>query len=208
MAYNWVDLSTIFDPQPDEAPPAEWGDQISDNLNHLYERIERVVARTVLGGAASSISSGTLPAVSNGWRLRVVVEARHATTTSQNVLLRLNGDSGTNYWRQYLYGSDTSVVADAPASVAETSIAFGSMGNEHSSSWSVSEAVIDAYLASRYKTVRTNGFDPRNVTAPLLLFGGAQWRSTAAVTSVSVHAGSGNFAGGSALTVLATPLPV
>jgi hypothetical protein len=206
---SWTDPS-FHNPTADDAPPPEWGDAVNDDLRHIYERTERVIASTVLSVAGTSISSGTLPAVAGGYMLRVLIE--HQGTggpgSAANVGVRFNGDSGANYWRQYHYANDASVVADAPASVAETSYFVSSASDESSPRWGFGELLVMNYLsATKHKTLLGRAFDPRGITAPLLLQTGGAWVSTAQITSVSAHISSGNFEIGSRLTVLALPLP-
>src|SRR5690349_3551259 len=60
VAATWVDVIGLVVPAADAAPPREWGLGINADLQHLYERTEKVIARTTLLATASSISSGTL----------------------------------------------------------------------------------------------------------------------------------------------------
>lgn len=206
---SWTDPS-FHNPTADDAPPPEWGDAVNDDLRHIYERTERVIASTVLSVAGASISSGTLPAVAGGYMLRILIE--HQSTlgagAAQNVGIRFNGDSGANYWRQYHYANDATVVADAPASVAETSFTVSSASDEAVQRWGMAELLVMNYLSTtKHKTLLGRAFDPRAITSPLLLSTGGTWQSVAQITSVSAHIGSGNFEIGSRLTVLALPLP-
>ena len=169
-----------------------------------YLEGEQVLARTVLGSSGATISSGTLPVIPNGWTLRLEIKAQHASTTGRNVAIQFNGDTGANYWRQFLFANDTTVTADATATVNETSIAVGSTGNESTSRFGYSVVEVQDYLGSAHKLVLSRSIDPRNISTPLLLFTGALWASTSAITSVLVRdPAAGNFATGSTLTVYA-----
>lgn len=204
MAYT-DDLNSIHNPATGTQAPATWGDAI--RANFLCQ--ERVVAHTVLGGAASSIASSTLATVTNGWQLRIVVRAQHATTTAQNIGLRFNGDTGSNYSRSYVLGQDSTLSGDSEATA--TSLPIGSCGNESANRWSICEGIVFDYLGSGHKGYRGHAVDWRSLATsgpagcPVTLEVSGLWASTSAITSVTVVAASGNFASGSSLTVLATP---
>lgn len=169
-----------------------------------YLEGEQLLARTVLGSGATSVSSGTLPVVPNAGSLRIEWKAQHASTTGRNVSLRFNSDSGANYWRQYLFANDATITADATATVNETAIAIGSVGNESSNRWSFGIAEVNDYRSAHHKSVMARSTDPRAISAPLLLHIIGLWASTSAITSVSiVEPAGGNFATGSTLSVFA-----
>lgn len=195
MPYD--DLNNTHNPATGTNPPAAWGDQVRTN----FECGEVTIARTILGGAASSISSGTLPTLSNAWALKFFVRCQNSGGTAQSVLLRFNGDTGSNYTRQYTLGLDTTTSSDAEATT--TSLNVGTCGNESANRWANVEGVVLDYLGSGHKTVISRCFDPRNLTAPLLIHVGGLWASTSAITSVSVVSGANNFVTGSSLTVMA-----
>lgn len=199
MAYT-DDLNSLHNPATGTNPPASWGDAIRDN----FLCVERVIAHTVLGSANATISSGTLATVTNGWMLRICYRAQLTSGTGINVGARFNGDSGSNYVRQYIAGIDTAVSGDAEA--AATSFLFGTVGNESASRWSTGTLEIPDYLGSGHKVGIAQTFNPGNLTTtPLLAVIGAHWASTSAITSVSITAASSTFVTGSSLTILATP---
>lgn len=202
---SYIDPTTVFDPAPDQAPPAEWGDALNGNDQYFYERIERVISHTVLSLAGTTIASGTLPTVPNGWQLRIAVRARHASTTGQDGLLRFNGDAGLNYARQAVYSTDTT-----PAALEQTAvngIGVVNCGNESVNRWSIGNYVVLDYLGSGHKAVLGSYYNPANLATQLVAAVAGLWLSTAAISSVSVTANTGNLAAGSSLTVLATPVP-
>lgn len=207
MSSSYVDLATIFDPASGSSPPATWGDQIRENDQYFYERVEKVLTHTVLPSAASTISSGTLPTVPNGWRLRVLTRLQHESGAGVDIGMRFNGDGGANYVRQYLLGQDTTAAADAV--VANTSWLFTVAGNDSSNRWSMSDAQIFDYLGTYHKQGMCMAWSPANLTTlPIVLHTGCNWANTAPITSVSILTASGNLVGGSSMTVLATPVPV
>jgi hypothetical protein len=193
---GYVDLDTILNPATGTNATTAWGDGIRSN----FENSEVTIARTVLSGAASSISSGTLTTLSNAWALKIYYRAQHATT-SVNVLLRFNGDSGSNYTRSYILGLDTAVSGDSEATT--TALTWGTADNTSANRWSTGQMFIPDYLGSGHKTGMAQVINPANMTAMALAVYGMVWASTAAITSVSITASSGNFVTGSSLTVVA-----
>jgi hypothetical protein len=163
----------------------------------LLGPVERIISRTVLGSAASSISSGTLPTVPNGWLLRVLFRAQHASGT-QNLRGRFNNDSSL------IYNHDDMAVVTASGApnTATNQDSFRLEGVTNTANqWTVGELKVPDYLGASHKTFI--GHTGRN---GVMMTTSGIWRSTAAITSVSVFPSSGNLVAGSELVVLATPL--
>lgn len=102
MAY--VDLSTIHDPQPDESPPAEWGDQIRDNFEALVEAIDALPRGFVggadltgsAGGAETALTGSVTHTAEAGRRYKVTAQYGVFTSTDQgNIVFRLKRDGST-----------------------------------------------------------------------------------------------------------------
>ena len=167
---------------------------------------EQVIARTTLSGAASSIASGTLPVIPNGFQLRIVWEVQNDTAANMSTNIRFNGDSGTNYSRHYFYSYNNGATIAAGTETAQTIIVVGTHGNESANRWDRGQFHVDDYIATdRHKVAQGEAIAHGNLgtTSLLYRFSGV-WGSTAAITSVTLHAGTNNFVAGSKFTIFAT----
>lgn len=164
-----------------------------------YLEGEQILARTVLGAPATSIASGTLNIPDNAWKLRIVARVQNSGGASRDIYLRFNADSGNNYVRQFHYASDLTTGSDCTP--ATSAILAGTCGNESANRWGVIDGHVLDYRGSSHKQYMGQGWDPRDLAAPLLINVGGNWASTSAITSVSVDASANNFVTGSSLTV-------
>ena len=170
----------------------------------VYAVPKSLISRTELTGAAASVTfdltSLTIPA--NTQSLRVNAYARsdrdeggHGTTPSDGVNFFLNGDTTTsNYLVQTLIGRGTTVAASSGTGTAFWRIpAIGATANEFGSA----TLLFPYYANTSYEQ-------------SVLTFGGAEthsdlgvramsfdWDNTAALTSIQLDCGSGDFVAGS-----------
>ena len=149
-----------------------------------------VVTRTL----TAATSSVTLYYASPGGTPRHLVlrTSTQATSGNPNLLLRFNGDSGSNYNSQVLYGYSTTT--GAWAGTSQTSMSVIGNIDDLSSTFSVSETLFPDALSTRTdKSVLSIGGRIEEVVEP----GVGRWESTAAITSVTCFVDSSTFAAGS-----------
>lgn len=163
------------------------------------------VVETVLTSDGATLSV-TVP---TGYRhLQVVIRAR----TDQAVLattcrIRINGDAGAAAYSYTLTSATAGVVS---SNESDTNDELASIdvpaNNAPANHFGLIEFLLADYLATdRVKTAR-GGWRSRYSTTEAVsgTFGG-EWLSTAAVTSISLVPGSGNFKAGSSIYVLGLP---
>jgi hypothetical protein len=132
-----------------------------------------------------------------------------ASAANVDIDIRFNGDSGSNYDYQFLQG--TAVSAQAAGSVAVSSIRSTSINAASGASSSADQATIriPAYVNSTLQKslVTSSGLkNGTSSTSNLFIFAVAGWwRSTAAITSVSLILSSGNYASGSVVSLYGIP---
>ena len=144
-----------------------------------YEKI----ATTTLGSSSASITLNSIPATYTDLRLIVVGTA----STTSSLCFRLNGDSGTNYSRTFLYG--TGSVAGSGVGTNNDLMNTGDINN---TTPCLSQVDIFSYAGSTFKTFLTNNSADLNgsgLVAPMV----GLWRSTSAITSIAIFASSGNL---------------
>ena len=174
-------------------------DSIKDNLNF---GVMRPVSDTVLSVAASSVDLSPLP---TGFQhLVVMVTGRSSVAaTSENVRVRLNGDTGANYDYQAFTAGSAMTAAEAYAANQVTLA-----GVPGSTSPAGRFAMMEVWLPNYGSTdnqksllVTNPRFRTNTTTDFALQYVGGWWRSSAAVTSMEFSLASGQFAVGSRFTL-------
>ena len=152
------------------------------------------IATNTLGSAASSIVFSSIPATYTDLRVVFVGTATSAT----GLRAQFNSDTASNYSRTSLLGDGSSVYAQRA-----TSVAFISLGiNDNLSTTVPTMRTMDifSYAGSTYKTVLTNESTDMNgsgaATVAVQL-----WRSTSAITSISLNLSTSTIAAGSIATL-------
>ena len=148
---------------------------------------ESIATSTVGSGGSSSITFSSIPSTYKHLQVRFIAN----NASAQDIFVRFNGDSGSNYWRHFLYGQGTSATAGSDASggnkisLGYTSTTSGIFGN------GVFD-LLDYVSTNKYKTARSLcGYDA-NGSGYVLLFSGL-WSSTSAVNALEIFPTSGNF---------------
>ena len=167
-----------------------------------YELIESVF----LASAASTVTFNNLNQYSTEYKhLQIRLTARTTNTRvegSDVVIVRLNGDTASNYSSHYLSGNGISMGSSAQTSV--TSMERGPQVNNNYSAANVFGAgiidLLDAYSTTKNKTIRQLGGAPpaSPATEATIGLGSGSWRNTSAVTSITLASLFGaNFVTGS-----------
>lgn len=141
------------------------------------------IATTTLGSAQSSVTFST---ISGSYTDLVLIVA----ATTDTLKVQFNSDTGSNYSRTYIYGDGSSATSGRSTSGTFFYIAGGSP--------SATLNYIQNYSnTTTYKTVLSRGNAVSNgVDASVSL-----WRSTSAITSITLTPNSGTIASGSVLTL-------
>jgi hypothetical protein len=170
--------------------------------NNYYAGALTQIGATQSGGS----SSVTFSSIPTGYTdLFLVADVRGDTAaTSTQVRLTLNGDTGANYDSTYVVGinsaassvgafASTSItVLDMPAASATASLSGG-----------LNIQILNYAGTARHKSVLTQGGSRFGATAANMenLSYFADWRSTSAVTSLTLTAQAGNFTADSKFTL-------
>jgi hypothetical protein len=160
-----------------------------------YESIQTV---TVGAGGAADITFSSIPSTYKHLQIRGIGRDARATYGNDNLNVRFNSDSGANYSWHKLQGNGSS--ASAGGSSNTTQITANALAGNGAPSNTFSATIIDILdyaNTNKYKTLRgLDGVDINGTVAGeggvIELFSG-NWRNTAAITSVTLIAGSPNF---------------
>jgi hypothetical protein len=152
-----------------------------------YEKI----ATQTLGSAASSITFSSITA--NWTDLILVFDG--STASNAYPSLRFNGDTGTNYSNTNFRGNGSSAQSTRFSSANEMDIAYGSPLSTTQTNFIIHFMNYSNSTTNKTVLARTNNADRETGAAVGL------WRSTTAITSITLKTNSPNFNVGSTFTL-------
>jgi len=138
-----------------------------------------------LGSAASSVTFASIPQT---YRDLVLVSTALGSATLEG-RVRLNADSGSNYYSVRMSGngsSDTSASLGSQTSGSVSTIATATTGG----ALQIQLQVMDYSATDKHKTMLARSDQSAVATEAVAL----RWASTAAVTTVQILTSTGNFA--------------
>lgn len=154
-------------------------------------------------GSSGVITFSSIPSTYKHLQIRSINRTTTATGDGDPFNIRLNSDTGANYSWHYIQGyvgASSGVVANGGAN--ETSMLSGYSAGANNSDYMFSALItdlLDYQNTNKYKTIRTlQGFDANgdgggNRYYAMRFFSGL-WRSTSAITSITITAPNGNWA--------------
>jgi hypothetical protein len=148
------------------------------------------IATTTLGSAAATITFSSIPATYTD--LRIVWVGTMATTTSA-LKGRFNSDTGANYSYTYISGNGSAASSNYNSSLTSTD--FGGMDTNIGLTIPAMVTIdIMSYAGSTYKTYLATGSNDLNGSGVTDRTVGL-WRSTSAITSITLMRGGANNIG-------------
>jgi len=143
-------------------------------------------------GASGTITFSSIPSTYKHLQIRYVM-----TNTANNfaiLRMQVNGDTGSNYSYYDLYGNNSSVQVSSNTSTTFMNLTSGAIGLTTTPNAGVID-VLDYTNTSKFKTVRTlSGTHQAADYYAEVGLGAGNWRSTSAVTSLTLFAAAGSFA--------------
>lgn len=154
-----------------------------------------LIAETTLAAAAASISFTSIPQTYR--HLAVVLQTRNDTASNQDVMFRLNADTGTNYDFQYTEADATATTVNrstnqTAVTVGRTPGTGGAAGNA-----ALIDVLVGDYRGTTFnKRVRSHVAWSEATNTIIYRAVAGHWRNTAAVTRIDLQPASGNFLAG------------
>ena len=145
-------------------------------------------------GSSGTITFSSIPSTYKHLQIRGIGRTTTAALNWDDMLIRFNSDSGSNYSWHYIEGTGTS--ANAGGGATQTyGIAVNALPRNNNTAGIMGVALIDVHdygSTTNYKTLRMiNGGDSNGGGG--IYLASASWRSTSAVTSISLVANGTNF---------------
>jgi hypothetical protein len=154
-----------------------------------YEKI----ATTTLGSAAADF---TFSSISGAYTDLILVANLGCSSGGQRAGWRVNGDTGSNYSKIYVIGDGSSASSSATGGESQSFI-FDGIALTTTLSGNLIQQYQNYSNTTTYKTVLSRCNNPGG---GLLAVAGL-WRSTAAITSITLTPSGGNWITGSTFTL-------
>jgi hypothetical protein len=147
-----------------------------------------------IGSTAGGITFNNIPQTFTD--LKIVVSSRHNNAGPiDGSIIRFNGDSGTNYSDTLMYGTGTSVIAARYTGQTFIFYIADDANTATANTFSNWEVYIPNYTSANLKQVLVDGVSENNTATndfQRQVLQGSLWRSTAAITSITVGGYAGN----------------
>jgi hypothetical protein len=143
---------------------------------------------------STATATATFSNVPSTYRDLVVVMT--GTTSVDNfTLIRLNGDSGNNYFQVFMSGSGSGVGASGTSTVS-----YALLGDWTTTQSTALAHIMDYSATDKHKTILVRGNTTKATIIPVAAIA-TRWANTAAVNSVFVAIGSGTMAAGTTISL-------
>jgi len=146
-----------------------------------------LIQRVAGTGSSGTITFSSIPQTYKHLQIRYQVFNTGSNTDYNDIRLRFNSDSGSNYARHELQGSDNTVSAFG---VASTQQIFAGISNYGTSTTNPMVGIIDIHdyqSSTKNKTVRIlSGVDRNALTGSGITLRSGLWMNTAAITSIDL----------------------
>jgi hypothetical protein len=153
-----------------------------------YESIATVTGT----GSSGTLTFSSIVGTYSHLQIRGIGRSDYAGANVQ-VAVRFNSDTASNYSGHYMVGNGSTTTASGAAN--QTFGEGGQVTGATSTASAMGVAVLDILdyaNTNKYKTLRSlSGFDANGSGQALLTSG--NWRNTAAITSITLIAGAGNW---------------
>jgi hypothetical protein len=146
------------------------------------------IATTTLSSAAANYTFSSIPST---YTDLVLVANGSTSSGTENILLRFNGDTATNYSRTRILGSGTAASSERASN--STGVGIGD--------WGTDRCMVIVNIQNYSNTTTCKSTISRSDTQEYLSAYVGLWRSTAAINSITFYKSSGNINAGTTLTL-------
>ncbi len=165
--------------------------------NYSRSSYESIATTTVGSGGSATVTFSSIPATYTHLQIRGISKNTENASNSAYDTIIFNSDSGNNYSVHTLRGSGAAVTSDAYTTRANM-LYFGTPRSAAGVANMFSASIVDILdyaNTSKYKTIRVlAGADVNNQTGTTFGLSSGSWRSTSAVTSITIGTSGFNFA--------------
>lgn len=150
---------------------------------------ESIATTTVGAGGASTITFSSIPSTYTHLQVRGIFNS----SIQAQALLRFNSDTGSNYSYHQIEGNGVNAVSGAGTSTTSIIHFINGMESTTSAGSALVIDILDYANTNKNKTTRALVGTDKNGSGQVFLVSG-NWRSTSAVTDLSLTTNTGTFA--------------
>ena len=148
------------------------------------------IATTTLGSTSASVTLSSIPSTYTHLQIRVL--GSMSASGSDDLCLRFNSDTGSNYATHYLVGNGSTASAGSYTSATFTRAGANSMPTATNTYGVAIIDLLDYANTSKYKTMRAlTGNDTNG--AGYVALGSGLWQSTSAINSITLYPFASTF---------------
>jgi hypothetical protein len=157
-----------------------------------YDGYESIATVTV-GSAVSSVTFSSVPSTFTHLQIRSISRSSAAGSGRLITQIQFNSDTASNYSLHDLYGNGTSALASATASTTYAYVGINPANGAIANNFGAAVVdILDYANTNKFKTTRSlNGVD--NNGDGVVIFTSGAWRSTSAISSITLTCATGNF---------------
>ena len=160
---------------------------------------EVAIATTTLSSAAANITFSGISSAYTDLRLVLVARSNNTGTAREDLYIRFNSDTGTNYSTTILYGQDGSAGSLRLTTQSRINAYTGLPGT--SGQFSLTMVDIFSYAGSTFKTCLVSVNNDQNTVGGEVNSQVGLYRSTSAITSITVLPQTNSFDTGTTATL-------
>jgi hypothetical protein len=168
-----------------------WASQNYPRSTAAYESI----ATTTVGTPTTSVTFSSIPSTYTHLQIRAIAKNSENANAAGYLLVQFNGDTASNYSRHNLYANGATTFADNATSTTFINGGYGvprSNANAANMFGGYIIDILDYANTNKYKTTRSlGGSDQNNTNTTYISLSSGNWRSTSAVTSITITASVG-----------------
>ena len=179
----------------------KYNDFLAGNTAYQPTAYESITTVTVGSGGSSTITFSSIPSTYQHLQIRGIARSTNGSTNGINIYVRFNSDTASNYsWHLLDTYQGASAAVEAAAGTSTSYALAGVMPNSALLSNMFNATVIDILdyaNTNKFKTTRSlSGYDFNGATTGYSYMGlySGNWRSTSAVTSITLLGAADNFA--------------
>jgi hypothetical protein len=151
------------------------------------------IATVTLSTSASSVTFSSIPSTYTHLQIRAIARSTTGGTAQDEIQLTMNGDTGSNYAYQFMYGNGGSAVAASATSQTYIRSAFAPRASATANSFGgLVLDVLDYTNTSKNTSIRSLSGGDLNDSNGLIALCGGLWMNTSAITSLTFRPESGN----------------
>jgi hypothetical protein len=159
-----------------------------------------LIETKTLGTAAASIEFTSIP--QDATDLVILGTTRAGNAGANTGTLRFNGDTGSNYSSRMLYSQDTATPTSAATTTTRMQWFYPTFSDSTTNTFSNFQLYITNYTASTGKSVSMDHTTEHNGTTPMVQgITAGLWTGTAAITSLLIGVGDGDYVSGSTISL-------